>query len=72
MHFLGLDYVIAEGDIQRPAPLAAPQAEISLLKATLAQILQEIQMKTSKMSAHDLRRILLRCASVLLTAPVVS
>jgi hypothetical protein len=62
---------LARGEIQKAPPSAPPEAEIRVLKSTLAVALNEIQNKTSKMSAHDLRRILFRCASVLLTFPSV-
>ncbi|KAF8320103.1 atypical/PIKK/PI4K protein kinase [Clavulina sp. PMI_390] len=62
---------IALGEMEKTAPPIVPEAEITTLKIALSQSLKDIQAKTSKMSAHDMRRLLFRCTSVLLALPMV-
>ncbi|CAE6494869.1 unnamed protein product [Rhizoctonia solani] len=56
-------------EIQLPPPTKAPFLEIKALKAKLAVSVAEIRDKTSKLTVQDLRRLLFRCAAVLMALP---
>ncbi|KAJ1309818.1 hypothetical protein OPQ81_006583 [Rhizoctonia solani] len=56
-------------EIELPPPTKAPFVEIKALKAKLAVSVAEIRDKTSKLSVQDLRRLLFRCAAVLMALP---
>jgi len=47
-------------------PENAPSAEINALKSKLSSTLDEIRGKNSKLTVHDLRRLLFRCAATLI------
>ncbi|KAF8759029.1 PI3 PI4-kinase family [Rhizoctonia solani] len=59
-------------EIQLPPPTKAPFLEIKALKAKLAVSVAEIRDKTSKLTVQDLRRLLFRCAAVLMALPEVN
>ncbi|KDR73543.1 hypothetical protein GALMADRAFT_227988 [Galerina marginata CBS 339.88] len=48
-------------------PQAAPSTEINTLKSKLSDTLEEIRGKNSKLTVHDLRRLLFRCAAMLIS-----
>ncbi|PPQ71810.1 hypothetical protein CVT24_006200, partial [Panaeolus cyanescens] len=48
-------------------PEDTPMDEVLSLKSTLAHTMEEIRNKTSKHTVHDLRRLLFRCAAILIT-----
>ncbi|CAE6500527.1 unnamed protein product [Rhizoctonia solani] len=56
-------------EIELPPPTKAPFGEIKALKAKLAVSVAEIRDKTSKLAVQDLRRLLFRCAAVLMALP---
>ncbi|KAG9010494.1 phosphatidylinositol-4- kinase [Tulasnella sp. JGI-2019a] len=56
-------------ELQRLPPTHAPFLELKALKHKLATALTEIHDKTSNLSIHDLKRLLFRCASVLISNP---
>ncbi|CAE6468907.1 unnamed protein product [Rhizoctonia solani] len=56
-------------EIQLAPPTKAPFIEIKALKAKLAVSVAEIRDKTSKLTVQDLRRLLFRCAAVLMALP---
>ncbi|QRV86070.1 phosphatidylinositol 3- and 4-kinase [Ceratobasidium sp. AG-Ba] len=56
-------------EIQLPPPTKAPFVEIKALKAKLAISIAEIRDRTSKLTVQDLRRLLFRCAAVLMALP---
>ncbi|KAG8721515.1 phosphatidylinositol-4- kinase [Ceratobasidium sp. 394] len=56
-------------EIQLPPPTKAPFVEIKALKAKLAVSVAEIRERTSKLTVQDLRRLLFRCAAVLMALP---
>ncbi|KAG8764613.1 phosphatidylinositol-4- kinase [Ceratobasidium sp. 428] len=56
-------------EIQLPPPTKAPFVEIKALKAKLAVSVGEIRERTSKLTVQDLRRLLFRCAAVLMALP---
>lgn len=56
-------------EIQLPPPTKAPFVEIKALKAKLAISVAEIRDRTSKLTVQDLRRLLFRCAAVLMALP---
>ncbi|KAG9126585.1 phosphatidylinositol-4- kinase [Ceratobasidium sp. 392] len=56
-------------EIQLPPPTMAPFVEIKALKAKLAVSVAEIRERTSKLTVQDLRRLLFRCAAVLMALP---
>jgi len=47
-------------------PENAPPTEIDALKAKLSHTLQEIRGKNSRLTVHDLRRLLFRCAATII------
>ncbi|CAA7271519.1 unnamed protein product [Cyclocybe aegerita] len=48
-------------------PQRAPPTEIEALKIKLSNTLEEIRGKKSKLTVHDLRRLLFRCAATLIS-----
>lgn len=58
-------------EIELPPPTKAPFVEIKALKAKLAVSVAEIRARTSKLTVQDLRRLLFRCAAVLMALPEV-
>ncbi|KAG8734179.1 phosphatidylinositol-4- kinase, partial [Ceratobasidium sp. 423] len=56
-------------EIELPPPTKAPFVEIKALKAKLTVSVAEIRDKTSKLTVQDLRRLLFRCAAVLMALP---
>jgi phosphatidylinositol 4-kinase len=48
-------------------PERAPSTEIDALKDRLSQTLAEIRVKSSKLTVHDLRRLLFRCAATIIS-----
>ncbi|CAE6400878.1 unnamed protein product, partial [Rhizoctonia solani] len=56
-------------EIELPPPTQAPFVEIKALKAKLAVSVAEIRNRTSKLTVQDLRRLLFRCAAVLMALP---
>lgn len=58
-------------------PESAPPTEIDALKNKLSHTLGEIREKSSKLTVHDLRRLLFRCAATIIamenaSSPVLS
>jgi phosphatidylinositol 4-kinase len=53
-------------------PQNAPFTEIQALKFKLYNTLQEIRAGNSKLTVHDLRRLLFRCAATLISLERVS
>jgi phosphatidylinositol 4-kinase len=45
---------------------SAPPTEIDVLKSKLSQTLEGIREKSSKLTVHDLRRLLFRCAATII------
>lgn len=56
-------------EIQLAPPITAPFVEIKALKAKLAISVAEIRDRVSKLTVPDLRRLLFRCAAVLMALP---
>ena len=48
-------------------PQIAPSTEISALKAKLSYTMEEIRVKNSNLTVHDLKRLLFRCAATLIS-----
>lgn len=59
--------VISADKLTTVVPEDTPMDEVSSLKTTLARTMEEIRNKTSKLTVHDLRRLLFRCAAILIT-----
>ena len=48
-------------------PQIAPSTEISAIKAKLSHTMEEIRVKNSNLTVHDLKRLLFRCAAALIS-----
>jgi len=48
-------------------PEAAPSSEVKALKAKLRDTLKEIRVHDSKLTVHDLKRLLFRCAATIIS-----
>lgn len=48
-------------------PQIAPSTEISAIKAKLSHTMEEIRVKNSNLTVHDLKRLLFRCAATLIS-----
>ncbi|KAJ7085721.1 hypothetical protein B0H15DRAFT_846088 [Mycena belliarum] len=55
--------------LEKLPPQAAPSAEIQALQAKMARTLEEIRSKVSSSTVQDLKRLLFRCAAVLISLP---
>lgn len=64
--------VLDADDLQKTPPEKVPQEEIAALKAKLATALKEIQDKSSTLTVQELKRLLFRCAAVLISITGVS
>ncbi|KAG8969691.1 phosphatidylinositol-4- kinase [Tulasnella sp. 419] len=56
-------------ELQKLPPTHAPSMELRALRDKLAAAVKEIQDQTSTLSIHDLKRLLFRCAAVLIATP---
>ncbi|KAF8334229.1 uncharacterized protein EI90DRAFT_3051526 [Cantharellus anzutake] len=56
-------------DVQKLPPVEAPTNEVKALKQKMVQTIGEIRAKTSVLTTQDLRRLLFRCVSVLISMP---
>lgn len=54
--------------LQKPPPARLPRSETESLRSLLAKALTQICDKTSKLSVQELKRLLFRCASALVSA----
>jgi phosphatidylinositol 4-kinase len=52
---------------QRAAPHDTPQSELSVLREKLQSIMADIRSKRSSLTVQELRRLLYRCAAVLVS-----
>lgn len=58
--------------LEQLPPQAAPSSEISALKSKMSHSLREIRNKSSSLTVQDLKRLLFRCASALISLPKVN
>jgi phosphatidylinositol 4-kinase len=61
------DSGLAEDGLTNPPPEDAPATELQKLEEEMAKNEQDIRMKKSALTIHDLRRLLYRCAAALIS-----